>query len=95
MNNLVKLDTPIKRGETSITEVEVLKPNAGALRGVRLADVANADVDALLTVLPRITSPQLTQHECAMLELPDMVALAGQVIGFLSPKSDATASLSA
>ncbi|MEA9389571.1 phage tail assembly protein, partial [Acerihabitans sp. TG2] len=43
MNNLVKLDTPIKRGETSITEVEVLKPNAGALRGVRLADVANAD----------------------------------------------------
>ncbi|WP_413742310.1 phage tail assembly protein [Sodalis sp. RH15] len=92
MNTLVKLDTPIKRGETLITNVEVLKPNAGALRGVRLADVANADVDALLIVLPRITSPQLTQHECAQLGLPDMVALAGQVIGFLSPKSDELAS---
>ena len=84
--NLVTLDTPIKRGETTIAEVQVIKPTAGALRGVGLAAVANADVDALLIVLPRVTYPSLTKEECARLELPDLVALAGQVVGFLSPK---------
>ncbi|ANJ91905.1 phage tail assembly protein [Serratia sp. TSA_7] len=84
--NTVTLDTPIKRGETTITDVQVIKPNAGALRGVGLAAVANADVDALLVILPRVTVPNLTKEECARLELPDLVALAGQVVGFLSPK---------
>ncbi|MGB8667735.1 MAG: phage tail assembly protein [Serratia inhibens] len=85
--NVVTLDTPIKRGETTITDVQVIKPNAGALRGVGLAAVANADVDALLIVLPRVTLPNLTKEECARLELPDLVALAGKVVGFLSPNS--------
>lgn len=85
--NVVTLDTPIKRGETTITDVQVIKPNAGALRGVGLAAVANADVDALLVILPRVTVPNLTKEECARLELPDLVALAGQVVGFLSPNS--------
>ena len=48
--------------------------------------LANADVDALITILPRITSPNLTKEECTRLELPDLIALAGKVIGFLSPK---------
>ncbi|MGJ3745451.1 phage tail assembly protein, partial [Yersinia pseudotuberculosis] len=34
----------------------------------------------------RITYPSLTTAECGRLELPDLVALAGRVIGFLSPK---------
>ncbi|HDL7647121.1 TPA: phage tail assembly protein [Yersinia enterocolitica] len=84
--NLVVLDTPLKRGDTLITEIEVYRPNAGSLRGVRLSDVAHSDVDALIIVLPRITSPTLTAAECGRLELPDLVALAGKVIGFLSPK---------
>jgi hypothetical protein len=85
--NVVTLDTQIQRGETTITEVKVIKPTAGALRGVGLAAVANADVDALLVILPRVTYPSLTKEECARLELTDLVALAGEVVGFLSPKS--------
>lgn len=88
-DNLVILDTPLKRGETLITEIEVLRPNAGGLRGVRLADIANSDVDALMVLLPRVTVPNLTKDECARLSLPDFVSLAGQVISFLSPKSAA------
>ena len=87
--NIVMLDTPLKRGDTLITEIEIIRPNAGTLRGVRLADVANSDVDALMVVLPRITIPSLTTAECARLELPDLVALAGKVISFLSPKLEA------
>lgn len=76
------LDTPLKRGDTLITEIEVRRPNAGTLRGVRLFDVAHSEVDALIIVLPRITTPTLTAAECGRLELPDLVALAGKVIGF-------------
>ncbi|HEY3986425.1 phage tail assembly protein [Cedecea sp.] len=85
--NTVVLETPIKRGDSEIREVQVTKPNAGSLRGIGLAALANADVDALITILPRVTYPNLTKEECARLELPDLIALAGQVIGFLSPKS--------
>ncbi|AUU09535.1 MULTISPECIES: phage tail assembly protein [Serratia] len=85
--NTVVLNTPIKRGDSEITRVQVTKPNAGSLRGIGLAALANADVDALITILPRVTYPNLTKEECTRLELPDLIALAGQVIGFLSPTS--------
>ncbi|WP_426767387.1 phage tail assembly protein [Erwinia aphidicola] len=86
--NVVVLVSPVKRGETEIGQVELIKPNAGALRGVRLSDLAGSDVDALLTVLPRISQPALTKAECLNLAPEDLISMAGTVIGFLSPKSD-------
>lgn len=85
--NVVTLENPIKRGDQVINTIALMKPNAGTLRGVSLAAVANSEVDALIKVLPRMTSPSLTEQEVAALELPDLVALAGQVVGFLSPSS--------
>lgn len=70
-----------------IEQVTLMKPSAGTLRGVSLAAVANSEVDALIKVLPRMTAPMLTEQEVAALELPDLVALAGKVVGFLSPNS--------
>ncbi|RJT48151.1 phage tail assembly protein, partial [Rahnella variigena] len=51
--NIVILEEPIKRGDTLITQIEIIKPNAGHLRGIGLAALANADVDALTVILPR------------------------------------------
>lgn len=85
--NVVTLDKPVVRGEQIIDQVTLMKPTAGTLRGVSLAAVANAEVDALIKVLPRMTAPILTEQELAALELPDLVALAGKVVGFLSPSS--------
>lgn len=81
----VTLENPIKRGEQSVEQVTLMKPNAGTLRGVSLAAVANSEVDALIKVLPRMTAPMLTEQEIAALDLPDLIALAGKVVGFLSP----------
>jgi hypothetical protein len=86
--NIVILEEPIKRGDTLIDQVEIIKPNAGHLRGIGLASLANADVDALTVILPRITVPNLTAQDCKSLNLPDLIAMAGKVIGFLSPKSE-------
>ncbi len=85
--NVVTLGAPVKRGETLIDSVTLIKPNAGTLRGVSLASLANSDTDALIKVLPRMTYPALTESELQLLDLPDFIALAGGVIGFLSPSS--------
>ncbi|GKX44583.1 phage tail assembly protein [Pectobacterium odoriferum] len=86
-DNNVTLETPIKRGDTLIETITLIKPTTGTLRGVSLAAVANSDVDAMIKVLPRMTVPALTEAEITRLELPDMIAIAGKVIGFLTPKS--------
>jgi len=86
-DNVITLENPVKRGGQIIDAITLIKPNAGTLRGVSLAAVANSEVDALIKVLPRMSAPSLTEQEVAALELPDLVALAGKVIGFLSPSS--------
>ena len=86
-SNIVILDNPIMRGEQKIEQVTVTKPNAGTLRGVSLASLANSDVDALIKVLPRMTYPALTEHEIARLDASDLMQFAAEVIGFLSPSS--------
>ena len=53
----------------------VSKPNAGTLRGVSLASLAQSDVDALIKVLPRMTSPALTEHEVARPDACDLLSL--------------------
>ncbi|NIF35378.1 phage tail assembly protein [Enterobacter sp. Tr-810] len=85
--NIVILDNPVMRGEQKIEQVTVFKPNAGTLRGVSLAALANSDVDALIKVLPRMTYPALTEHEVTRLEASDLILFAGKVVGFLSPSS--------
>jgi hypothetical protein len=83
----ITLENPLKRGEQLIEHITIMKPTAGTLRGVSLAAVANSEVDALIKVLPRMTQPSLTEQEVSALELPDLVSLAGKVVGFLSPNS--------
>ncbi len=86
--NIVTLDTPLMRGEQKIEQITLTKPNAGTLRGVSLAALANSDVDALIKVLPRMTYPAVTEHEVARLDVSDLISLAGKVVGFLSPASE-------
>jgi hypothetical protein len=85
--NVVTLDKPIKRAGQTIEKVTLIEPNAGTLRGVSLAAVAQSEVDALIKVLPRMTYPALTTQELTAMNLPDMLSLAAKVIGFLSPAS--------
>lgn len=84
---VITLDTPIVRGSGEITEVTLRKPASGELRGVSLSDLLQMDVLALRKVLPRITTPTLTDHEIGMLDPADLVQMATEVAGFLLPKS--------
>ena len=84
--NTVTLDTPIKRGNGEITEVTLRKPNSGELRGVSLAELLQMKVDALQTVLPRITNPILHKQDMATLDPADLVNMGTVVVGFLLTK---------
>ena len=84
----VELETPIKRGTTEISTLKLRKPNAGALRGVNMAELLQMNVTALQTVLPRITEPTLARHEIDQLEPPDLLNIGIEVAGFFATRAE-------
>lgn len=83
----VTLDTPIMRGKTRIDSLVVRKPQSGALRGTRLQALMDMDVNAMMVVLPRVTTPALTQQEINEMDPADLVTLSVEVVYFLLKKS--------
>ncbi|NLY33925.1 MAG: phage tail assembly protein [Alcaligenaceae bacterium] len=83
----VTLDQPIVRGNSTITTLTIRKPTAGELRGVKLMDLANMDVSALVTVLPRITIPSILKQEVEKMDPADLTELGTEVALFLAKKS--------
>lgn len=83
---VVPLETPLKRGSATVNEITVRKPMSGGLRGVSLVDIMNLDVSALHKVLPRITTPSLTEAEVKTLDIVDLIQLGTALNGFLIPK---------
>lgn len=90
---VIFLDTPITRGEQEIKEVTLRKPMSGELRGVTLADLAQMDVLALRKVLPRISTPSLTDHEIGRMDPADLLQCGVAVGSFLLTKSAKEAAL--
>ena len=86
-DNTVVLDTPIRRGATVIDSITLRKPNSGELRGVSLAELLQMDVNSLVKVVPRISSPTLTPVEVNSMDPADLFALGTKVSGFLLQKS--------
>ncbi len=83
---VVELDTPIVRGEQKIDKLVLRKPVSGELRGVKLDDLIHMDVLSLRTVLPRITTPTLTDIEVGRMDPADLLACGVAVTGFLLQK---------
>lgn len=86
-SNTITLETPIQRGEQTITSITLRKPASGELRGLALSELLQLDVSALQKVLPRISSPTLTEQDVGRLDPADLVQMGSKVAGFLLPKS--------
>ncbi|MGL4822410.1 MAG: phage tail assembly protein [Plesiomonas shigelloides] len=82
----VTLDTPIKRGENTVSSVSIRKPSSGELRGLSVTDVMSMEVNALFKLLPRITTPALTVDELMQLDPADLLQMGSEVGNFLLPK---------
>lgn len=88
--NTVVLDSPIRRGVTTIDRITLRKPISGELRGVSLVDLLQMDVASLIKVVPRISSPTLTAIEVSGMDPADLLALSSKISGFLLQKSAKT-----
>ncbi|MDD9341743.1 MAG: phage tail assembly protein [Providencia heimbachae] len=90
MAEVITLSTPFKLDTgaeiTEITITDTMK-QVGALRGLKLYDVMMTDVDSLIKLLPRVTSPRLTEKEISTLPIADFAELAQGVANFLTPTS--------
>lgn len=83
----VTLDDPITIGETVIDKVTLRKPKAGELRGLTLDDLIASDIDTLLKLIPRISSPVLVEDVvAAQLSPVDLGQFGGAVRGFFMTK---------
>ena len=82
----VILEQPIQSGSTNITEIKIRKPNVRALSGVSLQAIYQHDVNALVKVLPRVTTPALTPQQVYDLDPVDFANLGGHLVTFLYPK---------
>lgn len=80
----VTLSKPIERTSGAITELTLRKPATGELRGLKLMDLLQMDVNALSILLPRIAQPTITKADIDALDPVDATALGLEVIGFLS-----------
>lgn len=90
-SKVIKLVAPITRGENQIDEITVLKPTVPALKGLKLVDVLQVDVDAMQLLLPRITQPMLHKADFVNMEVDDFTELATAAVSFLGQKSATTA----
>lgn len=84
----VILSRPIQRGDTQITTLELTEPNAGSLRGTRLTDLLNGDVDAVVTLLPRISEPAIQKHEIAKMSARDLALVTEEIMAFFMVPQD-------
>lgn len=82
----ITLEQPIARGESRITEITLRKPAAGELRGLKLVDLLNGDVNATIRLVPRISQPSITEQEVAAMDIADLVLCADAVAVFLQTK---------
>ena len=85
-SHIIPLETPLKRGEIEITTITLNKPNAGALRGASLRGLLDFQTEDIIKVLPRVTSPALTDFEANRLDPADLVQMGTVIAGFLLPK---------
>lgn len=82
-DNVITLAEPIVRASGhTIDTLTLRKPTAGELRGLKVDDLFNADVTAIITLLPRICEPRIIPQEAERLATEDLFELAGAVRGF-------------
>ena len=83
MNTTIELSKPIKSGDTKIKTIDVREPTSGELRGLKMLEIVQLDVDAFGILLPRICAPTLTSADIKQMHPRDLLQLMTAVANFL------------
>lgn len=88
--SVVTLSIAIQRGEQEIKEIQVMKPTVLSLKGLKIFDVLQVDVNAMEILLPRITVPKLHKADFAQMAVEDFTELAAAAVNFFGKNSTET-----
>lgn len=84
----ITLDEPLERGEDKIETLTLRRPDAGALRGISLAELLKMDTGAIVTLLPRISAPPLIASEAEQLAPADLLAIGVEIASFFMTRAE-------
>lgn len=88
----VPLAKPLTYGQDKLTNLQLRRPMAGDLRGLRLAGLSDMDVDVITKIAVRCSVTAVTEALLAELDPYDLVKLTEAVGGFFAdaPPSQTT-----
>ena len=78
----ITLTHGVKIGNELVNDFEIRKPKAGELRGLKIFELVSMDVEALMVLLPRITSPAITRAQIYELDPSDILKFGSTVSNF-------------
>lgn len=79
----ITLSTPIQQGQSTIDSIILRRPGSGELRGLKLADLVQGDVNAVIRLVPRISQPTLIEQQVAAFDAYDLTRCADEIAVFL------------
>lgn len=82
-HRIVNLEYPIQRKDSTISTITLNKPTVGTLRGLSLQSISEFQVDSIVTLLTRITTPTLNKVEIENMEVSDFANISNEVAYFL------------
>lgn len=80
----IKLFAPLDRNGEKITHIALRRPLAPDLRGFAMQDLLIGNVQAVQALIPRISTPRLTEREAKELDPADLMSITSEVIDFLA-----------
>ena len=73
-------------GEQVIDSITIRKPHAGEMRGLSLFEIMHMDMDTLLKIMPRITTPTIHKVIADELDPSDLTTISKCISGFFGSK---------
>ncbi|MEO0682715.1 MAG: phage tail assembly protein [Pseudomonadota bacterium] len=80
----VDLSRPVTVDGAEVEAVEVVEPKVGQLKGLNTFSLLQMDVNAHLTLLPRVTAPPISADQLAEMRPKDFARLQAEVVRFLA-----------
>lgn len=78
---------PIEIGSQIVTSLHVREPTIFDLRDLRLTDVLQMEMNAMCTLLPRVTKPEISSAQLSQLAPYDFVSLCARVVLFFASET--------
>ncbi|MCL2656136.1 MAG: phage tail assembly protein [Betaproteobacteria bacterium] len=85
----ITLAQPIVRGAQTIATLVIRKPKPLNMRGMKILDILQLDVDCIVTLAQRVATPPLTDIEARNLDPADITKIGMAVQGFFVDPSAA------